>query len=103
VGEDDAPGATNGLVGAGLLGMPVRVDQRVNAAAAGGGPDGREQRFRVGRTAAVDHQRALGTGHRDDVAPGALKQRGAAQIGRGNSCDRLLGRLKAAPTYGKRG
>ena len=35
VGEDDAAVATDRFVGAGLLGMPVRVDQRVDATVAG--------------------------------------------------------------------
>ena len=50
-------------------------------AAAGRALDRREQRVGIGREAAIDHQRALRTGHRDHVAAGTLEQRRAAEIG----------------------
>ena len=90
VGEDDAAIATDRFVGAGLLGMPVRVDQRVDAAVAGRVPDGRKQGIGIGRKAAIDHQCAVLAGHRDHVAPGTLEQRHAAQIGGRDSWRDLL-------------
>ena len=92
VGEDDAAIATNRFVGACLLGMPVRVDQRVDATAGCRVPDGRKQGISIGRKAAIDHQCAvavyrnalaafLWAGHRDHVAAGTLEQCRAAQSG----------------------
>ncbi len=82
VREDDAAGATDGFVGAGLLGMPLRVDQRVDASGVRRTLDRRKQRIGVGGKAAIDHQCAVRTRHRDHIASRALKQRRAAEIDR---------------------
>ena len=60
VRENLAARAADELVRAGLLGVPVRVDQRLNSAGSRRGVDGAQQRVRVRGKAAVDHQRAVG-------------------------------------------
>ena len=90
VREDDSPTAANRFVGADLLGMAVRVDQRVNASGARRAPDGRKQRIGIGGETAVDHQHALETSRCEHVAAGTLQQEHAAQIGGGDARRGLL-------------
>ena len=80
--DDDAATLANRFVGAGLLGMPVRVDQRVDTSGARCLLDCGKQRIGIRRQASVDHERAVGTGHRNDVAARTLKQRRAAEVDR---------------------
>ena len=81
VGEDDAAFAPHSLVGAGLLRMPVGVDECVDAGIPGSFLDGFEQRVRVRRQPAIDHERAVFAAHRNHIAARALKQgETAAQI-----------------------
>ena len=65
VREDLAARAADELVRAGLLGMPVRVDQRLDSVVARRGVDGAQQRVGVRGKPAVDHQRAVVAAQRD--------------------------------------
>jgi hypothetical protein len=55
------------LVQAGLLGVPVRVDERLHRAAAGQAAHRLRQRVRCAGRSTIDQQHALSAGLSDDV------------------------------------
>src|SRR5262245_7562740 len=84
--KDDAAIAPNGIVGACLLRMPMRVDQCMNTTVACSFLHGLEQGIGIGRKPAIDHERAVFAAHGNHITTGTLEQREAAEICGGNFC-----------------
>ncbi len=75
LGDNRGAGRAELLVGAGLLGMPVRVEERPHRAAIGQRGHRLRQRGGVLRESAVHHHDAVGAGARDHVAARAAEQK----------------------------
>ena len=78
--DDRAAVLAGRLIEAGLLRVPVRVDERVDAARAEPAVHGLQQQRRVHRVAAIDQQRAVRAGKGDHVAAAACEQREPADV-----------------------
>ena len=71
--EDDATRTSHGFIAARLLGMPMGIDQSVYAVVAGAVFHGLQKNVGIRSKAAVNHQRAVFTAHRHDIATRALE------------------------------
>jgi hypothetical protein len=72
VRDDHATVFPNGFVRTGLFRMPVRIDQRVDAAVACRIADGFQQSVRIGSKAAVNHECAVIAVQGYHIATGTL-------------------------------